>query len=154
MAQPDAQATLHEALCYLASACIDESLPDEAEAIYAFLEPMQMAPRTLGLVQVWLLSERGSFVEALHRCEELVGLLPNCQEFQPMLALLRYVNDDPDWRSTCDQLVDSPTAEAGSKRLALSLLDGSFFDKKDVDEEPADASPPEANHWLGVYMRA
>ncbi len=160
MTSPDAD-PVHVALKYLAIGCIDENLVDEAEALVAFLEPLGVAPHNVALVQIWALSERHHLREALRRCEEQVEQTPLAEEFQSLLGLLRYLNNEPSWRPVCERLVDSPTALPDSKRLAASLLDGSFAKakpKSDVASTTgavAEAPAPAIDYTaFGAYMRA
>lgn len=136
---------LHVALKYVAGVCIDENLLEEAESMLVFLEMVQVAPRTVGLLQVWTRSQRGDLREALRRCNELAEFYPDAEEFQPLLAVLRYAGGEPTWRAVCDRLIESPSASAESKRLAASLLDGSFGRKKPphaaADTDPAEPEP-------------
>jgi hypothetical protein len=150
---------LHVALKYLAATCIDEGLTDDAEALAQFLDLIRIAPRTVGLLQVWTLSQRGMLREALRQCEELAHLYPDAEEFQPVLAVLRYAGNDPTWRGVCDRLLESETTTPESKRLASSLLEGTFGTKKPSDEPAAEAPPPQPEPAIdfaamGGYMRA
>ena len=155
---------IHVALKFLAVGCIDEMLVDEAEALVAFLEPLNVAPRRVSLVHVWSLTERHRMREALRRCQEQVEKMPEAEEFQPLLGLLLFFNNEPDWRQVCERVLDSPTTLPDSKRLASSLLDGSFGKKKSGAEEQAaatadadaaaEARPPVDYAAFGAYMRA
>lgn len=153
---------IHVALKFLAVGCIEEMLVDEAEALVAFLEPLNVAPRGVSLVQVWSLSERHRMREALRRCQEQTEKMPEAEEFQPLLGLLLFFNNEPSWRQVCERVMDSPTAPADGKRLAGSLLDGSFGKKKpDAEEKAAAAADAAANAHpavdyaaFGAYLRA
>jgi hypothetical protein len=151
---------LYVAMKYVAGTCIDEGLTQDAEALASFLDLIRIAPRTVGLLQVWTLSQRGLLSEALRQCEELVNLYPDADEFQPVLAVLRYAGNDRTWRSVCERLLESESATPESKRLASSLLDGTFGTKKpsaeaEADEEPAPAAEPAIDYAaMGGYMRA
>ena len=132
---------IHVALKFLAVGCIDEMLLDDAEALVAFLEPLNVAPRGISLVHVWSLTERHRLREALRRCEEQVEKMPEAEEFQPLLCLLLFYNNEPRWRQACESLLDSPTATPDGKCLATSLLDGSIGKKKpDADTTAAAAA--------------
>ncbi len=153
---------IHVALKFLAVGCIEEMLVDEAEALVAFLEPLNVAPRGVSLVHVWSLSERHRMREALRRCQEQAEKMPDAEEFQPLLGLLLFFNNEPSWRAACDRVVDSPTATPEGKRLAASLLDGTFGKKKGGADDTAaavksaalTAQAPIDYAALGAYMRA
>ncbi len=157
---------MHIAIKYVAGVCIDENFLDEAESMLVFLDMVRIAPRTVGLLHVWTRSQRGDLREALRRCNELSELYPDAEEFQPLLAVLRYAGGEPTWRVVCDRLVDSVTASAESKQLARSLLDGTFGKKKgqqgaassaaDSAPDNADEAPAEAFDFAahGSFMRA
>jgi hypothetical protein len=157
---------IHVALKFLAVGCIEEMLVDDAEALVAFLEPLNVAPRGVSLVHVWSLSERHRMREALRRCLEQTEKMPEAEEFQPLLGLLLFFNNEPGWQAVCERVMDSPTAPADGKRLAASLLDGSFGKKKPEAEEKAaalaasDAAAAVEAHAavdyaaFGAYMRA
>jgi hypothetical protein len=150
------------ALKYVAGACIDENLLDEAESMLVYLEMVRIAPRTVGLLHVWTRSQRGDLREALRRCNELSELYPEAEEFEPLLAVLRYASGEPSWRAVCERLVASSTASAASKRLATSLLEGSFGKPKTAEaaepEAEAAAAPAPAESFdyasHGAFMRA
>lgn len=154
---------MHVALKYVAGVCIDENLLEQAESLLVFLEMVNVAPRTVGLLHVWTRSQRGDLREALRRCNELSEIYPDAEEFQPLLAVLRYAGGEPTWRVVCDRLVESRTASADSKRLAASLLDGTFGRKKPAqgpaaEEETADSGEPGTERFdyaaQGGFMRA
>jgi hypothetical protein len=151
---------IHVALKYLAVGCIDELLVDEAEALVAFLEPLNVAPRGVSLVSVWSLCERHQFREALRRCQEQIAKMPEAEEFQPLLGMLLNFNNEPDWRAVCERLTTSPTASNDAKHLAASLLDGSFGKKEANDtaaktKDAAVSAQPAVDYALfGSFMRA
>jgi Bacterial type III secretion protein (HrpB1_HrpK) len=156
----------HSPLCialkYVAGACIDENLLDEAETMLLYLEMARIAPRTVGLLHVWTRSQRGDLSEALRRCNELSEQYPEAEEFEPLLAVLRYASGEPSWRAVCERLVASPTASAASKRLANSLLEGTFGKPKQAEaaepEAPAAVGAASVDAYdfasQGVFMRA
>jgi hypothetical protein len=149
---------LQVALKYIAAACIDESMIEEAEAIARFLELAKIAPRTVGLVQVWINSQKGLLPEASRQCEELMVEFPEAVEFLPVAAVLRYACKDPRWRTLCAELVESATATPETQRLASSLLDGSFG-KAPVGSTDAPAETERAEvamdyAQMSLYMRA
>jgi hypothetical protein len=135
---------LHVALKYVSGACIDENFLEEAEAMMVFLEMVRVAPRTVGLLSVWTRSQRGDLREALRRCNELSEIYPEAEEFEPLLAVLRYAAGEPTWRAVCDRLVASHTANAESKKLAASLLDGSFGRPKAPQGHAEEEAPASA----------
>ena len=148
---------MHIALKYVAATCIDEGLTEDAEALARFLELIALAPRTVGLLQTWLLSQKGQLREALRHCEELVYQFPEAEEFQPVLAVLRYACQDPNWRVVCATLIESETTSPESKRLAHSLLDGTFGNPAPAETEPVEAteSLPMIDYVdMSQYMRA
>jgi hypothetical protein len=121
---------LQVALKYVASCCIDEGMMPEAEAMTDYLDLSNIAPRTVGLLRIWILSQKGFMRESLQRCEELSLSYPDTEEFRPLLAVLRYANHVPTWNATCNELLESPSAAPKSRQLAQSLLDGSFGKQK------------------------
>jgi hypothetical protein len=138
-------APIQVALKYVASCCIDEGMLQEAETMTDFLDLSNVAPRTVGLLRIWILSQKGHLRESLQRCEELSTSYPEAEEYRPLLAVLRYANGVPTWNAACNELLESPGAKPESRVLAQSLLDGSFGKKKTsqtagddkVAEEPA-----------------
>jgi hypothetical protein len=148
--------TLHVALKYVAAACIDENMLAQAETMAAFLELVKVAPRTVGLVQVWTLSQRGHLRDALRHCEELSENYPDAPEFQPLLAVLRYACNEPMWRAVCDRLLASADSSAESKRLATSLIEGTFGKKPPEEPDAAAEAPEPAIDYAAMsgYMRA
>jgi hypothetical protein len=149
---------MHIALKYVAATCIDEGLTEDAEDLARFLDLIDLAPRTVGLLHTWILSQRGQLREALSHCEELTYKHPEAEEFQPVLAVLRYTCQDPGWRVVCTALIESETTSADNKRLAQSLLDGSFgapATAKPASESEVPAAPvaPIDYAALGAYMR-
>lgn len=150
---------LHVALKYIAAACIDEGLLEEAESMARYLELVNVSPRTVGLLQVWTLSQRGHLAEALRTCEVLTTNHPEADEFQPLLAVLRYACADPRWQAVCERLLESPTASADSKRLANSLIDRTFGVKSQPFESTSDAGAAVAEPdidfaSMSAYLRA
>lgn len=131
------------ALKYVASCCIDEDLLQEAETMTSFLDLSNVAPRTVGLLQIWILSQRGFLRESLQRCEELSAAYPDAEEFRPLLCVLRYANGIPTWNAACNELLESSRAKPESRALALSLLDGSFGKKKPDQAAVAEKVPEE-----------
>ena len=158
---------MHVALKYVAATCIDEGLTEEAEVLVHFLELIDIAPRTVGLLQVWILSQKGLLHDALRHCHALVSQFPEAEEFQPVLAVLGYSCNEDGWRLVCDKLLESPTSSQDNKQLVSTLLDGTFgtpaHAKADAEakaraaaEAEASASPAEAFDYaaMGGYMRA
>ncbi len=125
-------APIQIAMKYVASCCIDEGMLQEAEIMTDFLDLSNLAPRTVGLLRIWILSQKGFLKEGLQRCEDLSTAYPEAPEFQPLLAVLRYANGVPTWNAACNQLLESPIAKPESRRLAQSLLDGTFGKKKEA----------------------
>ena len=150
------------ALKYVAGACIDENLLEEAEAMLLYLEMVRIAPRTVGLLHVWTRSQRGELSEALRRCNELSEQYPEAEEFEPLLAVLRYARGEPSWRAVCERLMESTTASAASKRLASSLLEGTFGKPKPAEAAEPDEAQTDTKHVMdkfdfssqGGFMRA
>jgi hypothetical protein len=151
------------ALKHLVGACIDEDYLEEAEAMYTYLDMVRIAPQMRGLVYVWIRTQRGDWQEALRRCNELSEEYPDVEAFKPMLLILRYCNGDPSWRGLCEGQIASPTSTEASKRLAASMLDGTFGtlkaaaaaepteQKEEKSLAPADTFDYAANFG---YMRA
>jgi hypothetical protein len=155
--EQEALQPLHVAMKYIAAACIDESMIEEAETIARFLELSRIAPRTVGLVQVWINSQKGHLREASRQCEELMAEFPGADEFVPVGAILRYACKDPRWRVLCTELIESATATEETKRLAASLLDGSFGTAAADADQPAAAERVEPAFdfaEMSSYMRA
>jgi Bacterial type III secretion protein (HrpB1_HrpK) len=124
------------ALKHLVGACIDEEYLEEAEAIYNYLDMVRFAPQMRGLVYVWIRTQRGDWTEALRRCNELSEEYPDVEAFKPMLLILRFCNRDPSWRGLCERMIASPTSTEASKRIATSMLNGTFG-------RPSQAAEPE-----------
>lgn len=141
MDTPQVTPPILSALKYLAGACIDEDFLEEAEALHAYLDMARFAPQMTGLVHVWIRTQRGDWPEALRLCNALCEKHPDVEDFKPMLLILRYCNADPSWRGLCERQIASPTATEASKRLAASMLDGTFGTPKAADA----AEPPEQN---------
>jgi hypothetical protein len=127
------------ALKYVASCCIDEDLLQEAETMTDYLDLSDVAPRTVGLLRIWILSQKGFLRESLQRCEELSAFYPDAEEFRPLLCVLRYANGVPTWNAACNELLESAHAKPESRTLAKSLLDGSFGKAKSPSQQKAGA---------------
>jgi hypothetical protein len=57
-------APIQVALKYVASCCIDEDMLQEAETMTDFLDLSNVAPRTVGLLRIWILSQKGHLRES------------------------------------------------------------------------------------------
>jgi len=131
---------LHIALKYVAATCIDEGLIDDAETMTSYLDLLGLAPRTVALLQIWVMSQKGQLTDAYRLCEAIAGQFPEAEEFQPVLAVLGYACNGPQWRATCTRMLESPTASADNKKLMDTLMDGTFGSPaREAAEPEADA---------------
>ena len=135
---------MHIALKYVAATCIDEGLTEDAEILAHFLDLIDLAPRTVGLLQVWILSQKGQLRDALRHCQGLVNQFPEAEEFQPVLAVLGYSCNEQGWRNVCTKLLESPTASEDNKTLVSTLLDGTFGTPAHVKAEAEAKAKAEA----------
>lgn len=150
---------LHIALKYVAATCIDEGLTDDAEAMANYLDLIGLAPRTVGLLQIWTMSQRGQLRDALRLCEEMANQFPEAEEFQPVLAVLGYACNESQWQATCTRLIDSPTVSADTKKLMDTLMDGTFGTAVPEAAEPAADAPQNDTNYVDYaavsgYLRA
>jgi Bacterial type III secretion protein (HrpB1_HrpK) len=153
---------IHRALCLVANCSLDGALIEQAESLVSFLEPRVPNSRELALISIWLLSQRGHLHDAQRLCERHLTQFAQAEELQAMLAVLRYYNNDPDWRPACEQVLMSSTQTDELRQMAAALLDDRF-DPDTFGEAPPGATPPcqaeafdpSANPaLLGAYTRA
>src|SRR5687767_13995794 len=130
MTPDDLPDPLHCVLMTAAQICINETFLDEAEELHAFLQTVPVDARFLGLLGLWIQSQRGNVRDALRTCNELIETAPGSAEVNALLALLRYVCRDPTWRGVCDDLLRMPDCPPEARRIATSLLDGTFAKQK------------------------
>jgi len=117
---------LHKVLKQIACACLDESMLDEAEVLLHFLDLVGIDPRTIRLIRMWSRCQRGDMQGALRQCNELSEQYPDSEDIEPLQAILRYAVGDRNWRTLCNRILESPTSSVEGKRMATSLLDGTF----------------------------
>jgi hypothetical protein len=135
---------IHEALDHVARTCIDENFVEEAECMLFFLEQINMSPLMLGMLRVWVRSQRGDLREALRLCDELLHTFPDTPDVMALLAVLKYACGEPSWRAVCERVLEIPSCRPEGRQLAESLLDGSFGRKKPTPEpEPVALVQPE-----------
>ena len=150
---------LHIALKYVAATCIDEGLTDDAEAMANYLDLIGLAPRTVGLLQIWTMSQRGQLRDALRVCEAMASQFPDAEEFQPVLAVLGYACNESQWRSTCSRMIESPNVSVENKKLMDTLMDGTFGKATPEKEELEAESPANDTNFVDYaavsgYLRA
>ncbi len=128
---------LHAALDLVAQACMRENLVEEADGLRHFLDLAGTAPRTAGLLQVWLCSQRGELKDALRACDALVQREPEDPELLTLLAVLRHACGDAGWRAVGDRLLDGGLLTPENRQLILRLRDGSAGPAAPAAEAPA-----------------